>query len=220
MMLDLGLIDYEEAYRIQKELVRQRKLNEIDDSLIIAEHPPVFTIGRSGKKENLLVGEEILKKENIKVLRVDRGGDITFHGPGQLILYPIMNLRDRGKDLHRYLRDLERLVINFLQDYSVTGRRIIDKTGVWVDNQKIAFIGIAASDWITYHGLSININCDPKFFSMIRPCGLKDVEVTTLDIILDRNINIPEAKRRLLYHFNTLFGVEEGYIARNYAVVA
>lgn len=220
MIFDLGLIDYEEAYKIQKQLVRRRKLGEIGNSVIIAEHPPVFTIGKSGKRENLLVSGEILEKEGIKVLSVDRGGDITFHGPGQLVIYPIMDLRDRGKDLHKYLRDMEGLAINFLHDYSVSGRRVIDRTGAWTDKGKIAFIGIAASDWITYHGLSININCGLKFFSMIRPCGLKDVEVTSLNVILNRDINMPEAKGRLLQHFKILFSLEEGCFATNCAVLA
>lgn len=213
MILDLGLIDYEVAYLIQKELVRTRKLGLIDDSVILAEHTPVFTIGRTGKRENLLAGEEILKKEEIKVLDVDRGGDITFHGPGQLVIYPIIDLRPRGRDLHRYIRDLEELAIGLLKEYSIFGERLKGKTGVWVDGKKIAFIGIAASDWITYHGLSVNVNADLKFFSMIRPCGLEGVKTTSLSEILGRDVMMDGAKERLLYHFDSIFRLGERFLA-------
>lgn len=207
MILDLGLVDYEMAYRVQKELVRTRKLGLIDDSVILAEHMPVFTIGRTGRRENLLVGEEVLKKEKIKVLDVDRGGDITFHGPGQLVIYPIIDLRPRGRDLHRYLRDLEEVAIWLLKEYSIFGERLKGKTGVWVDGKKIAFIGIAASDWITYHGLSVNVNADLRFFSMMRPCGLEGVEATSLSAILDKDVMMDWAKERIVYYFDSLFRI-------------
>lgn len=209
MILDLKLIEYQEAYKIQKEFVRRRKLGEIGDSVILAEHKPVFTIGRTGRRENLLVGEEALRDEGIGLFYVDRGGDITFHGPGQLVVYPIINLRYRTKDLHRYLRDLEEVTINFLKSYSVRGNRIRGRPGVWVDNRKIVFIGTGASGWVTYHGLSINIDVDLKYFSMINPCGYSGIELTSLDKILNRYIAMDEVKERFLSHFSNIFYLGE-----------
>ena len=201
MILDLGLIDYEDCYRKQKELVRRRKLGEIEDSLIIAEHNAVFTIGRSGKADNLLVSPEFLEKLGVKVLKVDRGGDITFHGPGQLVFYPIIDLKAGIKDLHLYLRNLEEAVIRFLDGYGVNGIRVAGRTGVWSSGAKIASIGIAASDWITYHGAAININTDLNFFSMINPCGMKDVKMTSMSEISGGFIDMREAGRRMSDEF-------------------
>jgi len=200
MILDLGLTDYEDCYRIQKEFVRLRKLGEVDDSVIITEHNPVFTIGRSGSSDNLLVPESGLSELGVKVLNIDRGGDVTFHGPGQLVAYPIVDLKAAGKDLHGYLRDLEEAAIRFLNDYSVCGERIEKKTGVWVSGGKIASVGVGASNWVTFHGLSVNINCDLSFFSMINPCGMKDVEMTSLARIKGQEIEMREARDRLLCH--------------------
>lgn len=213
MVIDLGLIDYELAYREQKELVRRRKLGEIGDSLILAEHKAVFTIGRTGKIEHLLEDEGALLEKGIKVLRVDRGGDITFHGPGQLVAYPIIDLRAHKQDLHQYLRDLEEVVINFLNGYAVSGERIEGMTGVWTTGRKIASIGIGALDWVTYHGLSINLDCDLNFFSMIHPCGLKGVEMTSLKKVLGYNISMEESKERFILNYRETFGVKEDGLA-------
>ena len=205
MIEDLGIVDYDKAYAIQKELVARRKVGEISDSIILAEHKPVFTIGRSGHRDNLLVDEIYLRKLGATIVDVDRGGDITFHGPGQLVAYPIIDLKTRGKDLHRYMRNLEEVCINFLADYKVKGERAAGKTGVWVGGEKIASIGIAASDWVTYHGAAINIGCDLNFFSMIHPCGMRGIRVTSLKKILDRDIIMAEAKDRFVEHFNRIF---------------
>lgn len=208
MILDLGLLDYEEAYKVQKELVVSRRLGEIGDSMILAEHTPVFTIGRGGKRHNLLAEEGVLRDLNIKVLNVDRGGAITFHGPGQLVAYPIIDLRDRSKDLHKYLRDLEGLIINFLSYFSVRGGRMSGLTGVWVDSRKIGFIGIGASNWITYHGLSINIDVDEKYFSMMHPCGIEGLEVINLNDITKNRVSMGEAKSVLTNSFSLIFGAK------------
>jgi lipoate-protein ligase B len=208
MIIDLGVTDYEETYRIQREFVRRRKLGEIGDSVILTEHFPVFTIGRTGSEENLLVKKEDLKSGGIKVLRVDRGGDITFHGPGQLVIYPIIDLKNRDKDLHSYMRDAEETVIRFLRRYSISSGRINGKTGVWVSAEKIASIGIAASDWITYHGISININADLNFFSMINPCGMPGIKVTSLAKILGRNIAMDDLKAEAVSSFKAVFGID------------
>jgi len=207
MILDIGLIDYSDALKMQQELVAKRRSGQIADSILILEHPPVFTIGRSGSRDNLLVGERSLIEKGIKVLDVDRGGDITFHSPGQLVGYPIINLKERTKDLHGYLRDLEETVILFLKKYGIPGERVKGATGVWTGTKKIAFIGIAAKDWVTYHGLSININNDLDFFSMMNPCGMKNIEVTSLKNILKREVPMYEAKKVLLGEFRRVFGM-------------
>lgn len=209
MILDLGLIDYADALKLQHELVKKRRLGLIQDSVLAVEHPPVFTIGRGGSRKNLLVGEEYLNRQGIDVIDVDRGGDITAHSPGQLVIYPILDLDKRTRDLHKYLRDLEETAINFLQKYDIEGSRIPDSTGVWAGDKKIASIGIAAKDWVTYHGLSVNINNDTRFFSMINPCGIRDLEVTSVKEILGREIPMNAAKRVLLDEFNRIFRIEE-----------
>ena len=220
MIIDLGLIDYEDCYKVQKEFARRRKLGALDDSLIVAEHKPVFTIGRTGRMENLLEDEEALSCRGIKVLRVDRGGDITFHGPGQVVIYPIIDLRRRGKDLHKYLRDLEEISIRFLKEYSVAGRRFEGKTGVWAGDKKIASIGVGTSGWVTYHGLSVNINTDLSYFSMIYPCGMKSAMATSLAEILRREIPMPEAKAKLVSCFRGMLGMAQYEYAKVPAALA
>ncbi len=207
MILDLGLIDYQDALKLQRELVGKRRFNEISDSALIVEHPAVFTIGRNGSRDNLLVEEGFLTKKGIRVIDTDRGGDITFHGPGQLVLYPVIDLKRRVKDLHRYLRDLEEVAILFLKRYGIKGERVKDATGVWVDQRKIAFIGVAAKDWVTYHGLSVNIDVDTRFFSMMNPCGTKDMKVTSLKEVLGRTVSMYEAKKALLRELERVFGI-------------
>lgn len=221
MVIDLGLIDFESAYALQREYVRLRKLNKIGDSIVLAEHKSVFTIGRTGSFDNLLVsGLELLEK-GIRVLRVDRGGDITYHGPGQLILYPIFDLKAHGRDLHAYMRRLEEVGIEILKEYGIAGRIIDGKTGVWIGAKKIASIGIAASNWVTYHGLSINANCDLNFFSMVNACGIKGVETTSLQKMLGRTVPMDELKATAVAKFKGIFNLKGGPIEkREFAFLA
>jgi lipoate-protein ligase B len=205
MILDLGLIDYEECYKTQREMVVRRKLGEIDDTLILAEHNSVFTVGRTGDKKSLLVDEAYLKQKGIKVVDVDRGGDITFHGPGQLVVYPIIKLKDKWRDLHKYMRDLEDVAMKFLKRYSVRPERRSGLTGVWAGGKKIASIGIGVSNWVTYHGLSINIKPDLEFFDMIYPCGLRDIKMTSLKALTGKDILIEETKDAILSDFDVVF---------------
>ncbi len=208
MIVDLNVVDYEDAYKLQTEMVMRRIVGEIGDSLIIAEHFPVFTLGRLGKIENLLVAGESLARAGVKVLRVDRGGDITFHGPGQIVAYPIIDLRDKGMDLHGYLRTLEGVVIDLLRDYSIAATRIDGRTGVWVNGGKIASIGIAVRRWVTYHGLSLNVHVDPAFFSMINPCGFRDVRAINLKDVVSGALEIEEVKKGLIHHLEREFNLE------------
>jgi lipoate-protein ligase B len=217
MVIDLGLIEYEEAYAIQRNFVSKRRLGLIEDSLIIAEHHPVFTIGRSGSRENLLMSTAELLGKGVSVLRVDRGGDITFHGPGQIVAYPIVDLKNRDRDLHLYMRDLEEAAINFLRRYSIKAGKIAGRTGVWVDDAKIAFVGVAASDWVTYHGVSVNIDVDMRYFSMMHPCGIRGLAVTDLKEVLGRRVDIPPARKYLAEECMRIFGINSEACGRETA---
>lgn len=208
MILDLGLVDYTKALAIQREFVVRRRLGEIEDSCLVAEHPAVFTIGRTGKREHLLVSEAHLASHGIGIITVDRGGDITFHGPGQLVIYPIIDLSLKAKDLHLYLRDLEEVGLRLLANYALRGRRVPEKTGVWVGDSKIAFIGVGSRDWITYHGMSININVDLSYFSMMHPCGMRGIAVTSLGALLGCELAMREVKEKLYRHLEEIFGIK------------
>lgn len=220
MVLDLGLIDYIRAYRIQKELVQKKRLGAGEDYILVCEHPAVFTLGRRGKRANLLVTESFLEKKSIPVYDIDRGGDITFHGPGQLVIYPVLDLKKFGKDMHRYLRSLEDLCIRFLAGYSVSSFTIPGKTGVWAGSKKIAFIGVAASNWITYHGMSINIDVDLDYFNMINPCGMPGAEVTSLQEVSRSDILFQDAKSCLIAQLRKMFDKERVWREREPAPVA
>lgn len=213
MICDIGLSDYEYAYRLQKDLLARRKLGEIDDSIIITEHNPVFTLGRVGSIANLLVDKEILARQGIKVMRVDRGGDITCHAPGQIVIYPVIDLKSRGRDLHKYMRDLEEVAIRSLEYYGVAASRVTDKTGVWVSGRKIAAIGIGASDWVTYHGMSINIKNDLHYFSFINPCGMAGVNSVSLEAIVGRPVSMDGVKRVLVREFYRIFKTRNEILA-------
>lgn len=213
MILDLGVVDYEKAYSLQLEMVALRKLKEIGDSLILAEHNAVITIGRSGvkaKDNNLLIQEELLGEYGIKVLDVDRGGDITVHAPGQLVVYPIVDLKDKIKDLHLYMQNLENSIIDCLNHFFIKAMSVPKRTGVWVSpDKKIASIGIAAVDWITYHGLSLNVNVELDYFSMIRICGFRDVSATSMKDVLRKTVNMRQVKAEMVKNLGIFLGIQD-----------
>ncbi len=213
MILDLGLTDYEDAYRIQKDFVVRRKIGEIEDSLIITEHNPVFTLGRVGNIRNLLADEETLAARGIRVMRVDRGGDITCHAPGQLVIYPVIDLKRRGRDLHKYLRDLEEVCIQFLARYGLSAIRVDGMTGAWACGKKIASIGVGASDWVTYHGMSINIKNDLHFFSLINACGMSEVSAISLEAAIGRSVDMEDVKIVLVREFYRIFKAKDEILA-------
>ncbi|MFH1905728.1 MAG: lipoyl(octanoyl) transferase LipB [bacterium] len=204
-VLDIGLKDYMEAYSLQKKILAERIKNKIPDTLILTEHPPTFTIGRKGGRGNILVSNEVLKKNGIKVYEVDRGGGITYHGPGQIVGYPIINLAEWNKDIHLYLRSLEEVIIRFLSHFKITAGRINGYTGVWIGNEKIAAIGIGVSKWTTFHGFCININPNKNHFKMINPCGIRDKKVTSLCELTEKQTNMPKAKQVLVTEFGNCF---------------
>lgn len=180
IVLDLGMTKYMDVYRLQKELVVLRMDDKIPDMLILTEHEPVYTFGRAGKEENLL-RDDLGSKNGVELIRVDRGGDITFHGPGQAVIYPIFNLAIHKKDLLHFIRKLEEAVIKCLDACGAYGRRKKGYTGVWIDDErKIASIGLGFSHWVSYHGIGLNIQTDLDFFKAIVPCGIKNIEMTNL----------------------------------------
>lgn len=189
-VFDLGLVDFEKAWQFQKEVFNDVKAGLMQSALILCRHYPVITLGRLGKKENIIVPEFELKKRGIQIFEIERAGDVTYHGPGQIIAYPIFNLNCLKKDIHFYLRYLEDIAIDLLSDFAILGLRYPGLTGVWVGKQKIASIGIAIRNWITFHGLSINIKKnDLDNFRLIRPCGM-DIEMTSLETQLGRDVEI------------------------------
>jgi len=203
---DLGFIDYKEAWDLQKEIFIKRTHDEIGDTFFMLEHPHTYTLGKVAEKENLLSGEEQLKKRGISVYEIDRGGDITYHGPGQIVGYPIIKLSDWKEDTHAYLRGLEEIIMNVCFDYGLKAERNPKYTGVWIDNRKIAAIGIKVSRWVTMHGFAFNINTDLNLFNGIIPCGIRDKEVTSLEKELGKKISIDEVKMKLLKEFEKFFG--------------
>jgi lipoyl(octanoyl) transferase len=200
-----GLTPYAEGWELQRELVRLRKNDEIPDSLVLLEHPPVYTVGRAAKDaSNLGVGEEYLRSLGAEVFWSDRGGDATFHGPGQLVGYPILRLRDR--DTHGYLRRLEGIIIRALADYGLEGWHHPEYTGVWV-GEKIAALGVKfSSGWITSHGFALNVSTDLTWFDRITPCGIREFGVTSLERELGREVPIAEVEHKVVEHFRDVFG--------------
>ena len=200
---DLGFIEYGQAYEIQKQCVDEI-LKGGPQTLLFCEHPTVLTMGRMSHEENILWPKEWLEANSIKVHYIDRGGDITLHSPGQLVVYPIFNLLNYEKDLHAYLHKLEKVAIDLLGDFGILANRFSEKTGVWVEDKKIASIGIGVRKWVSFHGLGINVNTDLNLFSAIRPCGL-DVHMTSLAQIKGNPIDMDIVKKKIMEHFSMHF---------------
>ncbi len=198
-----GLVDYAAALAWQQTLVEQRIAAEIPDSLVLLEHPPVFTLGRGGNQEYLL------NPGQVPVHRVGRGGEVTFHGPGQLVGYPILDLRRYGKDVHRYLRLLEAVVIATLAAWDIAATRRDGLTGVWVGTEKIASIGIGVRRWVTFHGFALNVNTDLSYFSAIVPCGLPGVRMTSMQELLKEAFPLDTVQSTLARGFARIFGHQE-----------
>lgn len=213
-VFDLGLIDYRTAWDFQKEAFKVVKYENFANTLILCQHFPVITLGRTTDRKNILVDESELSLKKIKVYQIERGGDVTYHGTGQLTVYAIFNLNYLKKDIHFFLRYLEEVTIELLYDLGVKGTRYPGLTGVWVDKQKVASIGIAIRNWITFHGLSINIKkFDLDNFRLIRPCGM-DIEMTSLETVLGRDIEIDNLKESLIRKFKEEGIDDKGSFAR------
>jgi len=208
IIADLGHIHYSQAYSIQRDYLEQVKAKKLNGVLLFAEHDPVFTLGKAANRDNLIMDKKTLEAKGIDVIVSDRGGDVTFHGPGQLVIYPIFDLTRHGKDTLKFLRDLEEVAIRTLSEFGILSFREAGKTGVWTDNGKIASIGIGISRWVSYHGMSINANVDLSYFDMIHPCGMKDISVTSIKEIKGEGVNFSLLKTRIVRHFVTVFSIK------------
>lgn len=227
---DLGLIDYQQAWDHQENLLKEnvalkilaRQQGADADPLLVSthhhflfcEHAPVFTLGKSGQAENVLVSIEELQRRNIQFFNTNRGGDVTFHGPGQVVGYPILDLEKMYTDIGRYLRNLEEVIIRVLAGYGIQAGRNAGETGVWIEpgvkgkERKICAIGVRCSRWITMHGFAFNINTDLDYFSLIIPCGIQDKQVTSLHKELGRHVQMEEVKAKVLWEFEQVFNVQ------------
>lgn len=205
VVFDLGLLDFHSAVLFQKAIFAKVKSGALKSALIVCRHKPVITLGRLAKRENILAGETELRLKGIEVYQAERGGDVTYHGPGQLTAYPIINLNYFKKDIHLFLRKLENIVIDWLSDFGITAVRYDGLTGVWLGKQKIASIGIAVKNWITFHGVTINIKKDDlDNFGLIRPCGM-NIEMVPLEGVIGREVDIDKLKENLIYKFKEAF---------------
>lgn len=202
---DLGLTGYKEVWDVQKRLVALRQEGRIPDCLLITEHQPVVTMGRGTDKANLLVTPEQLNQKGVELFEIERGGDITFHGPGQTVLYPIVDLHQRGCDVHKYLRDLESFVIAAISELELTAGIKEGLTGIWVDDHKIGAIGVAVSRWVTYHGLALNVTTDLDYFRLINPCGITEYPVGSLSGLLGKTIDMRQVNNLLIESFADRF---------------
>jgi len=203
---DLGRIAYAEAFELQRALMDQRKRGEIPDQFLIVEHPHTITLGRNGHMENLLAREEILERAGVAFHRTDRGGDITYHGPGQIVGYPILDLREWKRDVVAYVRAIEQVIIDALADFGLTAGREPGMTGVWVAGAKIAAIGVHISRWVTSHGFALNATTDLSYFQYIVPCGL--VKPVTSMAILGAGEARENVIERLVFHFGRVFACD------------
>jgi lipoyl(octanoyl) transferase len=203
---ELGRIGYGSALELQQQLVAGRKQGLVEDHLLLLEHPHVITLGRNGHLENLLASDEVLVRAGISFFPADRGGDVTYHGPGQLVGYPILDLREWQRDVGAYVRGIEQVIIDTLADYGITAGRIPKLTGVWVGERKIAAIGVHLSRWVTSHGFALNVNTDLSYFQYIVPCGLTRPVTSMQQLGVDAALD--EVGRILAGHFGRIFDCE------------
>jgi lipoyl(octanoyl) transferase len=213
LVIDLGFIDYAEAFTLQRRVVAARKASAIEDVLLLCEHPHVITMGRNGQREHLLASDRVLQQKNVAFHDTDRGGDITYHGPGQIVGYPILNLAAIRRDVGWYLRMLEEIMIRTSADFGITAAREPGKTGIWVADcegksaaEKLGAIGVHLSRWVTSHGFAYNVSTDLRYFDLIVPCGIAERKATSLEKILSRGVGRAEVMLRLVTHFAEIFG--------------
>ncbi len=203
--IDLGTADYKEVWDLQAKTLLEKQNGKPDDIIYTVEHNHVYTLGKSGSRDHILLSEAEMTAKGISYYEIDRGGDITYHGPGQLVVYPIINLNNYYKDTHRYLRDLEEVVIRTLAELGITGTRDEEFTGVWVGEEKICAIGIKVSRWITMHGIALNVNTELEYFDKIIPCGIFHKGVTSIEKIKGEKTDYEKVKRMILNNFEKVF---------------
>jgi lipoyl(octanoyl) transferase len=203
----LGLVPYADALALQRSLVEERRQGRIGDVLLLVEHPHVLTLGvrGDGGRSHILAAADVLTARGVDVHETGRGGDITYHGPGQLVGYPIIDLKPDRCDVHRYVRDLEEVLIRVAADYGVTAGRVAGLTGVWVGEEKVAAIGVRIARWITSHGFALNVATDLDYFNLIVPCGIADRGVTSLSKLLGRRVDREEVEDHVVQRFSEVF---------------
>lgn len=203
----LGRVPYAEGLALQRELVAERQAGRIGDVLLLVEHPHVLTLGvrGDGGRAHILAPAEVLAARSVDVYETGRGGDITYHGPGQLVGYPIIDLTPDRRDVHRYVRDLEEVLIRVAAGYGIPGERVPGLTGVWVGQSKLAAIGVRIARWVTSHGFALNVTTDLDYFNLIVPCGVPDRGVTSLSALLDRDVTMTDVEDRVACHFGEVF---------------
>jgi lipoyl(octanoyl) transferase len=202
----LGRLRYAEGLELQARLVAERQAGRIDDTLVLLEHDPVFTLGRNARSENVLHSEESLRARGFDVFETGRGGDVTYHGPGQVVGYPILHLAPDRCDVHRYVRDLEEVMIRTCADYGVDARRVAGMTGAWVGEEKIGAIGVRIARWVTSHGFALNVTTDLAPFDLIVPCGIRGRGVTSLARVIDRDVPLGDVGDALARHLASVLG--------------
>ncbi len=218
LTLDLGLISYADAYALQKRIVAARKLGLVEDVLLFCEHPHVITQGRNGKREHLLATENVLKQKGVEYFETSRGGDVTYHGPGQIVGYPILNLAAIRRDVGWYVRMLEEAMIRATTDFGVDAMRVPGKTGIWAPTgeteEKLGAIGVHISRWVTSHGFAYNVSTDLRYFDLIVPCGIADRKTTSLEKLLNRAVALNEVQPRLAAHLGEVLGLQMQTVSR------
>ena len=209
----LGVVPYADALELQRALVEERKAGRIPDTLLLLQHPHVLTIGvKKDGRQHILATPEVLAARGVEVVETGRGGDVTYHGPGQLVGYPIIDLNPDRRDVHKYVRDLEAVMIGVCADYGLTADRVKGMSGAWVGDAKIGAIGIRISRWVTSHGFAFNVATDLDFFNLIVPCGIADKAVTSLASQLDRQVPMAEVEDRCIHHFSAVFAKSPGRV--------
>lgn len=206
--VDLGKISYSDCLDLQMRIVDRIYRDEIEDTLLLLEHNPVITLGRSGGEDSLLVSDDYLRLAGVELFQTDRGGNITYHGPGQLVGYPIFDLRNYGKDVHLFLRNLEKVVINAIAKFGVIGEAVPGLTGVWVNGDKICSIGVAARHWISYHGFALNVDPNLQHWAMLHPCGLVGKKVATLKMLMEKCPSMDEVKSATIESIEQVFDIK------------
>ena len=206
LVFDLEVTDFKTADDFQRAVLYKKKAGYIPDALIFVEHNSVFTIGRTGSLQNLRTDKGLLQQKGVEVINTDRGGDITYHGPGQLVIWPVFDLAHHKKDIGWFITNIEAVLIDLLRSYGIDAETKDGLRGVWVKDKKIGFVGIGVTKWITYHGASLNISADVNYFSLIHPCGLKNIEVTSMHLELGKTLDMETIKREITALFLRLFG--------------
>ena len=215
LVVDLGVMEYGAAWELQRRIVAVRKAGAVPDVLLLCEHPHVITLGRNGKLANLRASDHVLDQMEVSFFETDRGGDITYHGPGQIVGYPIVNLAEIRRDVAWYMRNLEEAMIRATAEFGIPTRRVAGRTGVWVDapaesggEEKLAAIGVHLSRWVTSHGFAYNVSTDLRYFDLIVPCGIAGKRATSLEKLLGHSMKMEEVSRRIAAHLGELLGLE------------